>query len=90
VRRIPEGDPGPGHVDTHRHNVDSLFVFPGSAEDLTGLRVQVTVGDEEQTLDAPRSVFIPAGVRHSYRVLGGGGLFFNVVLAGTYARSLLE
>jgi 2-isopropylmalate synthase len=90
VRRIPEGDPGPGHVDTHRHNVDSLFVFLGPAEDLTGLRVQVTVGDEEQTLDAPRSVFIPAGVRHSYRVLGGGGLFFNVVLAGTYAQSLLE
>jgi 2-isopropylmalate synthase len=90
VRRIPEGDPGLGHVDTHRHNVDSLFVFLGSAEGLTGLRVQVTVGEEERTLDAPRSVFIPAGVRHSYRVLGGEGLFLNVVLAGTYARSLLE
>jgi 2-isopropylmalate synthase len=90
VRRIPEGDPGPGHVDTHRHNVDSLLVFLGSAENLTGLRVHVTVGEEERTLDAPRSVFIPAGVRHSYHVLGGAGLFFNVVLAGTYTRSLLE
>jgi 2-isopropylmalate synthase len=90
ARRIPGGDPGKGHVDAHRHKVDSLFAFLGSADGLTGLRVQVTVGDEERVLDSPCSVFIPAGVRHSYRVLGGSGLYLNVVLAGTYERSLLE
>lgn len=90
ARRIPGGDPGPGHVDVHRHNVDSLFVFLGAAVDLTGLRVQVTMGDEERVVDSPRSVFIPAGVRHSYRVVGGSGIFLNLVLAGTYEGSLLE
>lgn len=91
VRQIRASDEiGKGHVDSHRHNVDSAFVFLGAGGDLEGLEVEVMVGDEVATLRSPVSVFIPAGARHSYRVLGGAGLFLNHVFAETYAQSLLE
>jgi 2-isopropylmalate synthase len=91
ARHIPEGTHlGPGHVDVHRHGVDSLFVFLGSREGLAGLRAEVTVGDEQLVVDSPHSVFVPAGSRHSYRVVSGAGLFLNFVLAGSYPESLLE
>jgi 2-isopropylmalate synthase len=91
VRRIPAmADHGPGHVDQHRHRVDSLFMFIGDEEGLTGLTVTVTLGDESFTIESPKSVFIPAGIMHSYRVVGGAGLFVNHVLAGSYNASLLD
>lgn len=91
VRLIPESsDLGPGHVDAHRHSVDSLFLFLGSREGLTGLEVEVSLADRVFRVESPASVFIPAGVMHSYRVVSGAGLFVNHVLAGRYALSLLE
>lgn len=91
VRRIPKMDDfGPGHVDCHRHNVDSMFLFVGHEGDLTGLTAEVTLGNEKFVVGSPCSVFIPSGVRHSYRVLSGEGLYLNHVLAGTYNDSLLE
>ena len=62
----------------------------GDAEDLTGLSVEVSVGENTFAVRSPASVFIPAGVEHSYRVLGGAGLFVNHVLAGSYNNSLLD
>lgn len=91
VRHIPElDDYGAGHVDGHVHDVDSLFLFTGKADDLTGLKVEVELGDETFVVESPASVFIPSGLFHSYRVLGGSGLFFNHVLAGEYNSSLLD
>jgi 2-isopropylmalate synthase len=91
ARRIPEmEDYGAGHVDTHVHACDSLFVFLGEGDGYRGLRVEVTLGEEARPVESPASVFIPAGVPHSYRVLGGSGTYLNHVLAGSYNDSLLD
>lgn len=91
ARRIPNRpDHGRGHVDTHVHHCDSLFGFLGEGEGYTGLRVEVQLGDLVKVLDSPASVFIPAGVPHSYRALSGGGTYLNHVLSGSYEESLLD
>ncbi|WP_203646860.1 LeuA family protein [Pseudomonas sp. RtIB026] len=90
VRKIPElMEYGPGHVDRHRHCVDSIFLFIGGGENLSGLSVEVSLGEEIFTVNSPTSVFIPSGVMHSYRVIGGAGFFINHVLSGDYNSSLL-
>jgi 2-isopropylmalate synthase len=91
AREIPAlTEPPPSHVDAHAHNVDSLFVFIGHEPGLTGLTVEVQLGDVVKELESPVSVFIPAGVVHTYRILKGRGVFINHVLAGSYNESLLE
>jgi 2-isopropylmalate synthase len=82
---IPEA-----HVDIHRHKVDSLYLFLGRERGLGGLRVEVQLGHEVKEIDSPACLFIPSGVDHSYRVIGGEGLYINFVLAGSYNDSLLE
>jgi len=91
ARRIPPmEDYGPGHVDAHVHFCDSLFVFLGDDEGYEGLSVEVSLDDERFGVDSPASVFIPAGIRHSYRVIGGSGTYLNHVLSGSYNDSLLD
>ncbi|MDN5753580.1 MAG: LeuA family protein [Nitrosospira sp.] len=91
VRRIPEmDDHGEGHVDAHRHCVDSVFLFIGHGPDLSGLTVEVRLGAETFVVESPSSVFIPSGLLHSYRVLAGAGLFINHGQAGDYDSSLLD
>jgi 2-isopropylmalate synthase len=70
--------------------VDSLFLFLGTREDLSGLEVEVSLGDRVFRVVSPASVFIPAGLMHSYKFVAGSGLFINHVLAGQYASSLLD
>jgi len=91
VRNIPKMDDyGQGHVDAHRHNVDSLFLFIGNEDDLSGLSVEVKLGERTNMVNSPSSVFIPSGMMHSYRVVSGAGQFINHVLAGDYNSSLLD
>lgn len=91
AREIPAlSEPAPAHVDLHAHTVDSLFLFLGHEPGLKGLRVEVQLGEVVKELDSPASVFIPAGVPHTYRILMGSGVFINHVLAGSYNESLLE
>ncbi|MDH6578818.1 hypothetical protein [Kitasatospora sp. MAP5-34] len=91
ARRVPLlDDYGTGHVDTHVHHCDSLFIFLGEEEGYRGLSVEVTLGDETFPVQSPASVFIPAGVPHGYRVVGGAGTYLNHVLAGDYNSSLLD
>lgn len=90
VRDIPEVvEPPAPHVDPHRHDCDSLFLFVGREEGLKGLRVEVMLEGATRTLESPASLFVPAGTLHSYRILNGCGLFLNHVLAGSYNDSLL-
>lgn len=91
VREIPLIDePPPSHVDIHTHHVDSLFLFLGYKPGLTGLKVEVQLEDVVQEIESPASVFIPAGVAHTYRILKGQGIFINHVLSGSYNESLLD
>jgi 2-isopropylmalate synthase len=91
VREIPPVERTPeAHVDLHRHDVDSLFLFLGRSVGLQGLTVEVQVGSLTRRLDSPASVFVPAGLIHSYRIVSGSGFFINHVLSGSYNQSLLE
>lgn len=91
ARRIPlMDDYGAGHVDTHVHHCDSLFMFLGDEADYSGLSVEVTLGERVLPVQSPAAVFIPAGVAHGYRVVGGAGTYLNHVLAGEYNSSLLD
>lgn len=91
VRRIPEiDDYKEGHVDVHRHCVDSVFLFIGHGPALRGLTVEVCLGADTFVVESPSSVFIPSGLLHGYRVLAGAGLFIKHVQAGDYNSSLLD
>ncbi|MFI5634130.1 hypothetical protein ACIA8E_33125 [Streptomyces sp. NPDC051664] len=91
ARRIPQMDDyGAGHVDTHVHHCDSLFMFLGEETGYAGLTVEVTLGERVFPVQSPAAVFIPAGVAHGYRVVGGAGTYLNHVLAGEYNSSLLD
>lgn len=79
-----------GHVDTHRHNCDSVFMFLGEDEDYQGLTVEVTISGQSRTLTSPATAFIPSGAEHSYRFVGGKGSFINFVHKGKYEKSLLD
>ena len=87
---VEKGEIVEAHVDAHRHTCDSLFLFIGKNKDLTGLTVIVTIEGEERLVSSPASVFIPAGLYHTYKVVEGYGLYINHVLSGNYNDSLLE
>jgi 2-isopropylmalate synthase len=80
----------PAHVDSHRHNCDSLFMFLGDEDDYEGLEVEVSVMGNTRNLTSPATVFVPAGAPHTYRFLKGSGTFINFVERGEYSQSLLE
>lgn len=79
-----------GHVDPHRHHVDSLFLFLGNEQQMTGLKVIVFLNDQTFEVESPASVFIPSGVSHAYQFVSGSGIFINQVFSDNYNASLLE
>jgi len=88
VRASPHKDRG--HLAPERHGVDSLFLFLSGAENLAGLEVEVSLADRTFRVESPASVFVPAGVVHGYRVIGGSGLIVHHVLTGRYESSRLD
>lgn len=91
ARKVDEIVPAePGHVDSHIHRCDSVFMFLGDGDGYQGLEVEVTVGDRRQVLQSPSTVFVPAGYCHTYRFLSGRGTFINFVNDGNYSHSLIE
>lgn len=86
-------EPGPeqaDYVDPHVHNCTSFYIFRGGESDPGSLVVEVLLGSEKRVLRSPCQVFIPAGLRHTLRVIGGPGRFIHVVLSGDYDSSLVE
>lgn len=91
ARKIPQVDTPPdAHVDRHRHNCSSLFLFLGDKEKYRGLKVEVELDGERFVLESPASVVIPPGKPHSYRILQGSGTYINYVMSGDYHESLFE
>ncbi|XOS92299.1 hypothetical protein ACLMAB_29355 [Brevibacillus laterosporus] len=43
---------------------------------------------EVQQVMSPASIFIPAGLQHTYKYLSGSGTYTNIVLAPEYNASL--
>ena len=79
-----------GHVDVHAHNCDSAFIFWGTEVDGTGLQCEVEIEGERKMVESPASIFIPAGLNHTYQYVSGTGTYTNIVLAPEYNSSLLE
>lgn len=79
-----------GHVDIHAHHCDSAFIFWGNEADGTGLLCEVEIEGERQIIQSPKSIFIPAGLKHTYKYLSGAGTYTNIVLAPEYNASLLS
>ena len=63
------------------HTVDAVMIFMGFDERLEGLRAEVTLNGETFAVDSPASVYVPAGVNHSYKILRGSGTYTKIVLA---------
>jgi len=80
VRVVENVDNPEQHIDDHEHPVDSLWLFEGDKPDLTGLQVEVKLGNSKFVLDSPASVYIPSGVMHNYRFIKGSGRYTNIVL----------
>ena len=77
------------HFEDHAHDVDSLWLFEGDKPDLTGLKIEVKLGDQKFVLDTPASIYIPAGLNHNYRFISGSGRYTNIVLTegGNYNKA---
>jgi len=79
----------PEYVESHAHNVSSVYIFLGSAEELEGLKAEIVLDDEVYIVSSPAAVVIPEGVVHSYKLIEGSGHFSHIVLKGNYNDSLI-
>ncbi|SDX21858.1 2-isopropylmalate synthase [Marininema mesophilum] len=89
IQRTFTGNAIDNHVDRHTHHCDSVFIFWGEALDGTGLTCCVELGAEKQIVHSPASIFIPAGVEHTYYYIEGKGTYTNIVLSPEYNQSLM-
>lgn len=77
------------YVDLHTHNCDTQHIAIGGGPDLTGLKIEFQIRDEKVVVESPVGVNIPAGTRHSQRIIEGSGHFFNFVPKSSYNDSLV-
>jgi hypothetical protein len=68
------------YCQPHVHDFDEINVLHTSSS----LRVDLLLGDEVVTVDAPATVFIPAGLPHSANVRSGEGVLVAILLSGEY------
>lgn len=90
VRVVENVDNPEQHFEDHAHDVDSLWLFEGDQNDLTGLKVEIKLDNQKFILDSPASVYIPAGLAHNYRFISGSGRYTNIVLVkgGNYNKTI--
>lgn len=69
-----------GYIETHSHHTDSLWLFIGKENDLTGLTVLIDIDNNEKIVYSPASVYIPANVKHKYLPIKGAGYYINILL----------
>jgi 2-isopropylmalate synthase len=80
VRVVSNVENPPQHVEPHSHEYESLFIFKGNNADMTGLKVEVLLGEEWYTIDSPKAVRIPPRLNHTYRFLKGSGEYWNILI----------
>jgi hypothetical protein len=76
------------YVDKHAHNCDTQHIAIGTGAELTGLKIEFTIGNETAVVESPVGVNIPAGTPHKQRIIEGSGHFFNFVPKSSYNESL--
>ncbi|MFZ0273302.1 MAG: hypothetical protein WB524_10995 [Acidobacteriaceae bacterium] len=80
MRGVHDVDQPEMHVEAHTHEYESLFIFKGANPDMTGLDVEVLLGDRWYKVQSPKAIRIPAGLIHNYRFIRGSGEYWNIVL----------
>ena len=76
-------DVGPAardYCDVHVHDYDEINVFHTTS----ALRVAVRLGDKTIQVDAPATVYIPAGTPHSANVTSGSGFMIAFLMDGAF------
>lgn len=68
------------YCDLHVHDCDEINVFHTTS----ALRVAVRLGEETLEVDAPASVFIPAGTPHAANVTSGSGFMVTILMDGVF------
>ncbi len=81
VREVKNVRNPPMRIDLHKHSVDNVMMFLGDKPGLKGLVAEVSIGDRKHIVDSPASIYVPAGISHTYRFVEGSGKYVNVVLA---------
>jgi hypothetical protein len=71
------------YCEPHVHDFDEINVLYTSSS----LQVDLRLGDELVTVDAPATIYIPAGLPHSANVRSGEGVLVAVLLSGEYRAS---
>ncbi len=80
VRSVENLDNPEAHIEPHAHEHESLFIFKGNNPDMTGLEVEVLLGDRWCRIESPKAVRIPPKLNHSCRFIRGSGEYWNIVL----------
>jgi hypothetical protein len=90
MRKVENVDQPEMHIEPHCHDFESLFIFKGTNPDMSGLVVEVLLGDQWQRIESPKAVRIPPGLNHNYRFIKGSGEYWNIVLApgGDYNKTI--
>lgn len=65
-------------IESHKHEVNQFYGIIGA------LAIEVTLDDKKYEVNAPASVFIPAGLKHTFCPIGGSGYVMVVLRSGTY------
>ena len=77
------------YVEQHTHNCDTQHIAIGKGVELTGLKIEFRIRDEQIVVESPVGVHIPAGTPHSQRIVEGSGHFFNFVPKSHYNDGLV-
>src|SRR5271169_1363974 len=65
-------------AEARTHSVDAVMMFMGFSERLEGLSAEVTLNGESFKVNSPGSIYVPAGVSHSYKILKGSGTYTKI------------
>jgi hypothetical protein len=80
MRSVENVDNPEMHIEPHTHDFESLFIFKGYNPDMSGLVVEVLLGDAWHRIESPKTIRIPPGLNHNYRFIKGSGEYWNIVL----------
>jgi hypothetical protein len=69
----------------HAHNCDELNLLLSFGR----LVMRIELADECYIVEAPASIFIPAGLTHSANVIEGSGFYVTLLPHADYARTLV-
>ena len=82
-RKIDQlSEPAEPNVLPHKHTVSQTYLVFGSDDEQ--LDIEINLDGKPIKFQSPASVFIPAGMMHSIRVLRGSGTLISVVRSGQY------